>query len=151
VAIAKLCAQLDVPHIINNAYGVQSAQLCAAITSALRKGRVDAIVQSTDKNFMVPVAGAVVAAPSSRPQLAQVGDCFTCICTALYPETTVDIALLVPCCPRLRQGCLCSGHWHTYTAVYAGHHATRDTHSACSALVLVVVVVKSSHLWCSCY
>jgi O-phospho-L-seryl-tRNASec:L-selenocysteinyl-tRNA synthase len=73
VGIAKLCAQLGVPHIINNAYGVQSAQLCAAITSALRKGRVDAIVQSTDKNFMVPVAGAVVAAPRSRPQLVQVG------------------------------------------------------------------------------
>ena len=32
------------------------------ITAAWRKGRVDAVVQSTDKNFMVPVGGAVIAA-----------------------------------------------------------------------------------------
>lgn len=35
----------------------------------MRKGRVDAVVQSTDKNFMVPVGGAIVAAPKSRPAL----------------------------------------------------------------------------------
>lgn len=39
------------------------------LTSAMRKGRVDAIVQSTDKNFMVPVGGALVAAPRARPGL----------------------------------------------------------------------------------
>lgn len=32
-------------------------------------GRVDAIVQSTDKNFMVPVGGAVVAASKQLPDL----------------------------------------------------------------------------------
>ena len=58
-------------HIINNAYGVQSAALCAAVTAAGRRGRLDAFVQSTDKNFMVPVGGAVIAAPSSRPQLVE--------------------------------------------------------------------------------
>lgn len=30
---------------------------------AMAVGRVDAIVQSTDKNFMVPVGGAVVCGP----------------------------------------------------------------------------------------
>jgi len=30
---------------------------------------VDAVVQSTDKNFMVPVGGAVVAAGRRRPGL----------------------------------------------------------------------------------
>jgi len=39
------------------------------VTAAWRKGRVDAVVQSMDKNFMVPVGGAVVAAPKSRPDL----------------------------------------------------------------------------------
>ncbi len=34
------------------------------LSAACRRGRVDAIVQSTDKNFMVPVGGAVVAAPA---------------------------------------------------------------------------------------
>ena len=37
-------------------------RLCREVTSAWRKGRVDAVVQSTDKNFMVPVGGAIVCA-----------------------------------------------------------------------------------------
>lgn len=61
VSIAKLCNKAGIAHVINNAYGVQSAALCKLITSAWRKGRVDAVVQSTDKNFMVPVGGAVIA------------------------------------------------------------------------------------------
>mmetsp|Transcript_38719 Transcript_38719/g.86114 ORF Transcript_38719/g.86114 Transcript_38719/m.86114 type:complete len:580 (+) Transcript_38719:110-1849(+) len=69
VAVARVCEAAGVPHVINNAYGVQSAAICAQITSAWRKGRVDAIVQSTDKNFMVPVGGALVAAPRARPAL----------------------------------------------------------------------------------
>eukprot|EP00775_Hariotina_reticulata_P012426 gene12426-12562_t len=40
--------------------------LTAAVTAACRRGRVDAIVQSTDKNFMVPVGGAVITAPAGR-------------------------------------------------------------------------------------
>ena len=39
------------------------------VTAAWRRGRVDAVVQSTDKNFMVPVGGAVVAAGRRRPGL----------------------------------------------------------------------------------
>lgn len=31
------------------------------IQEAAKKGRVDAFVQSTDKNFLVPVGGAVIA------------------------------------------------------------------------------------------
>ncbi|PNH12955.1 O-phosphoseryl-tRNA(Sec) selenium transferase [Tetrabaena socialis] len=69
VAVARLCAATGLPHVINNAYGVQSRAICASICSAWNKGRVDAVVQSTDKNFMVPVGGAVVAAPASRPDL----------------------------------------------------------------------------------
>ena len=45
VAVARLCAGAGVAHIVNNAYGVQSAALCAEIASAWRKGRVDAVVQ----------------------------------------------------------------------------------------------------------
>lgn len=66
IAVAKLCSKLGVPHIINNAYGVQAASLTSAVTAACRRGRVDAIVQSTDKNFMVPVGGSVVAAPAGK-------------------------------------------------------------------------------------
>ena len=60
VEVAKMCKRHGVAHVINNAYGVQSREINAQITSSWRKGRVDAIVQSTDKNFMVPVGGAVV-------------------------------------------------------------------------------------------
>ena len=71
VDIARLCAELGCGHVINNAYGVQSAALCAAVTAACRRGRVDAFVQSTDKNFMVPVGGAVVAAPKREQSLVR--------------------------------------------------------------------------------
>ncbi|GLC64731.1 hypothetical protein PLESTF_000201300 [Pleodorina starrii] len=72
-AVARLCAAAAVPHLVNNAYGVQSRQTCRALAAAWRPGggggRVDAVVQSTDKNFMVPVGGALVAAPATRPDL----------------------------------------------------------------------------------
>ena len=63
VAIARLCKEQNVPHVINNAYGLQCSKCCHLIEEACRQGRVDAVVQSTDKNFMVPVGGALVASP----------------------------------------------------------------------------------------
>lgn len=67
--IARICAAADVPHAVNNAYGVQSATLCAALSRACRVGRVDGVVQSTDKNFCVPVGGALLWAPRTRGAL----------------------------------------------------------------------------------
>jgi len=63
VEIAKLCQKVDVPHLVNNAYGVSSRNCMNLISEACRQGRVDAYAQSTDKNFLVPVGGAVVAGP----------------------------------------------------------------------------------------
>lgn len=62
--IAKLCRQYDTAHVINNAYGVQCQYITRLIERAMTVGRVDYIVQSTDKNFLVPVGGALVASPS---------------------------------------------------------------------------------------
>ncbi|XP_067003463.1 O-phosphoseryl-tRNA(Sec) selenium transferase [Anabrus simplex] len=59
--VAVLCSRYNIPHIINNAYGLQSSRCMHIIQEAARKGRVDAFVQSTDKNFLVPVGGAVIA------------------------------------------------------------------------------------------
>lgn len=59
--IAKLCQKYKICHLINNAYGLQSSKCTHVINQAFRVGRVDAIVQSTDKNFMVPVGGAIIA------------------------------------------------------------------------------------------
>lgn len=64
--VAVLAAELDVPHVINNAYGLQCSKCTHLIEQGCRRGRVDAFVQSTDKNFLVPVGGAIVAAPNSK-------------------------------------------------------------------------------------
>lgn len=64
VELAALAAQFDIPHLINNAYGLTSSYSVHQIERACRTGRVDLYVQSTDKNFMVPVGGAIVASPS---------------------------------------------------------------------------------------
>jgi hypothetical protein len=50
--------------VINNAYGVHSIMAMTAISKCYRVGRIDAVVQSTDKNFMVPVGGAILVGPS---------------------------------------------------------------------------------------
>jgi O-phospho-L-seryl-tRNASec:L-selenocysteinyl-tRNA synthase len=63
-ALAQLAAALGVGHVVNNAYGVAVGRYAAALCEACARGRVDAVVQSTDKNFMVPVGGALVCAPS---------------------------------------------------------------------------------------
>eukprot|EP01065_Artemidia_motanka_P029654 TRINITY_DN35740_c0_g1_i1.p1 TRINITY_DN35740_c0_g1~~TRINITY_DN35740_c0_g1_i1.p1 ORF type:complete len:532 (+),score=154.54 TRINITY_DN35740_c0_g1_i1:132-1727(+) len=61
LGIARLCKRMGVPHIVNNAYGVQSSRIMRSLNAAMEHGRVDAFVQSTDKNFMVPIGGSVVA------------------------------------------------------------------------------------------
>ncbi|CDW60356.1 O phosphoseryl tRNA(Sec) selenium transferase [Trichuris trichiura] len=65
VQIAQLCSDFGVPHLINNAYGLQSEKICNDIEQASLRGRVDLFVQSCDKNFMVPVGGAIVGAFSA--------------------------------------------------------------------------------------
>lgn len=75
--IAKLCQDFNVGHVINNAYGVQCPIIVKLINRAVAVGRVDAIVQSTDKNFMVPVGGAIVTSPASTGFLKEL--------SALYP------------------------------------------------------------------
>eukprot|EP00435_Cladocopium_sp_Y103_P072248 s968_g39.t1 len=63
--VAVLAKDFNVPHVINNAYGLQCSKCTHLVETGCRRGRVDAFVQSTDKNFMVPVGGAIVAGPSS--------------------------------------------------------------------------------------
>ncbi len=61
--ISKFAKENDLVHIIINAYGVQSPEWMKLIRSAIDAGRVDVIIQSTDKNFLTPVGGAVIASP----------------------------------------------------------------------------------------
>ena len=57
------------PHFVNNAYGVQCAMCMKAIGAASKHGRLDLFIQSTDKNFLVPVGGAVVVSPAKNGAL----------------------------------------------------------------------------------
>jgi O-phospho-L-seryl-tRNASec:L-selenocysteinyl-tRNA synthase len=61
--IAKACSEHDMPLVINNAYGVQSERVMAEIRAAVDAGRVDAVVQSSDKNFLAPVGASIVVTP----------------------------------------------------------------------------------------
>lgn len=65
-AISKFAQKNDLVHIVINAYGVQSLEWMKLIRSAIDAGRVDAIIQSTDKNFLTPVGGALIASPSEE-------------------------------------------------------------------------------------
>ena len=58
--ISKICKEKKISHIINNAYGLQCSKIAFEINQSMKKGRVDAVIQSTDKNFMVPVGGSIV-------------------------------------------------------------------------------------------
>lgn len=70
--VAKLCAEFNVSHVINNAYGLQCSLTSKLINRACTIGRVDAVVCSTDKNFLVPVGGAVVLS-HSEAMIASIG------------------------------------------------------------------------------
>jgi O-phospho-L-seryl-tRNASec:L-selenocysteinyl-tRNA synthase len=80
-AIAKIADEKKVPHIINNAFGVQSREIMKLVRGAVDVGRVDAIIQSTDKNFLTPVGGAIVAS-SNEEFLENVSETFAGRATA---------------------------------------------------------------------
>jgi O-phospho-L-seryl-tRNASec:L-selenocysteinyl-tRNA synthase len=61
--LGELAKERSIPLIINNAYGLQCKKICSQLShiqSNPEKYRFDAVVQSLDKNFMVPVGGAVL-------------------------------------------------------------------------------------------
>ena len=58
--VSQICKDLHIPLVVNNAYGLQCSKCCHLISEALRVGRVDLVVQSTDKNFGVPVGGSIM-------------------------------------------------------------------------------------------
>ncbi|MHA1270725.1 MAG: O-phosphoseryl-tRNA(Sec) selenium transferase [Candidatus Helarchaeota archaeon] len=64
--IAKIAKGHGIYHIINNAYGVQNPYYMKKIQSAIDAGRVDAIIQSSDKNFLTPVGGAIISSPDKK-------------------------------------------------------------------------------------
>ncbi|MFX1400046.1 MAG: O-phosphoseryl-tRNA(Sec) selenium transferase [Promethearchaeota archaeon] len=62
--ISRFAKENGLVHIVINAYGVQSPEWMKLIRSGIDAGRIDAIIQSTDKNFLTPVGGAIIASPN---------------------------------------------------------------------------------------
>eukprot|EP00095_Tigriopus_kingsejongensis_P010687 snap_masked-scaffold261_size233860-processed-gene-1.22 protein:Tk10687 transcript:snap_masked-scaffold261_size233860-processed-gene-1.22-mRNA-1 annotation:"o-phosphoseryl-trna selenium transferase" len=61
-AVARLARTHQIPHLVNNAYGIQSSKCMHLLEESGRIGGPHHVfVQSTDKNFMVPVGGAIIA------------------------------------------------------------------------------------------
>jgi len=65
-AISKFAQDNNLVHIVINAYGVQSPEWMKLIRSGIDAGRIDAVIQSTDKNILTPVGGAIIASPSAE-------------------------------------------------------------------------------------
>ncbi len=63
--ISETCHKNSLFHIVNNAYGIQSKVCLDAINECVLNAgrRIDFVVSSTDKNFMVPVGGSIVFSP----------------------------------------------------------------------------------------
>ncbi|MFX1410462.1 MAG: O-phosphoseryl-tRNA(Sec) selenium transferase [Promethearchaeota archaeon] len=64
--ISKFAKENKLVHIVINAYGAQSPEWMKLIRTAIDAGRVDAVIQSTDKNFLTPVGGAIIASSNKE-------------------------------------------------------------------------------------
>ena len=68
-----MCNTHNIPHLVNGAYFLQSSRSVNILNSALGKNRrVDAVVMSTDKNFMTPVGGALICCPQKNGLVTKV-------------------------------------------------------------------------------
>jgi len=47
-------------HVVNNAYGIWCTKIAHQIKQGIEKGECSVVVQSMDKNFMVPVGGSII-------------------------------------------------------------------------------------------
>eukprot|EP00915_Cephaloidophora_sp_WS-2016_P000861 GHVH01001137.1.p1 GENE.GHVH01001137.1~~GHVH01001137.1.p1 ORF type:complete len:341 (+),score=31.95 GHVH01001137.1:472-1494(+) len=60
VSVSEICKEFGISLVVNNAYGLICSKTTQMIQDACARGRLDYVVQSLDKNFMVPVGGSVV-------------------------------------------------------------------------------------------
>ena len=64
--LSKISESSGIPLVVNNAYGIQCPSIANSIENGILRGKVDFVVQSMDKNFMVPVGGAIVFSPDKE-------------------------------------------------------------------------------------
>lgn len=63
--IAKICKEKNIFHVVNNAYGIYCTKICDLLNQSDKNGKIDLIISSTDKNFMVPIGGSVIYSSNS--------------------------------------------------------------------------------------
>ena len=73
IAISTICKEHEINHVVNSAYGLQCSRISSDIVWASKVGRLDVIVSSTDKNFMVPVGGSIVYSPQKSKSSEGIG------------------------------------------------------------------------------
>ena len=74
VKIAETCRKYEIPLVVNNAYGLQSSKSVNMIETAMNNWKEEnsedplpfLVVQSMDKNFMVPVGGSIILAKNKK-------------------------------------------------------------------------------------
>ena len=67
VQIGRLARKYSIAHVVNAAYGGTSARACNLLNATVEGGgRIDGVVLSLDKNFMVPVGGALIFGPEKE-------------------------------------------------------------------------------------
>uniref|UniRef100_A0A336MY13 O-phosphoseryl-tRNA(Sec) selenium transferase n=1 Tax=Culicoides sonorensis TaxID=179676 RepID=A0A336MY13_CULSO len=92
IELGKLAKEFNIPHIVNNAYGLQSTFITHQIEQTHKSGRIDIFVSSSDKNFMVPVSGCIVAGFESE-KIKEIADTYAGRATST-PALNIFITLL---------------------------------------------------------
>lgn len=60
ISISEISKKYGIFHVVNNAYGIYCTKITDLFNQANKKGNIDIVVSSTDKNFMVPVGGSLI-------------------------------------------------------------------------------------------
>lgn len=66
IEIGKLARKYKTFHLVNNAYGLQCQKTIDMINKASKENLIDLVVQSTDKNFLVPVGGSIIFSKNKK-------------------------------------------------------------------------------------
>jgi O-phospho-L-seryl-tRNASec:L-selenocysteinyl-tRNA synthase len=58
--VSAISQKHEIYHLCNNAYGIYCTKIIDQLNQATKTGRLDIVISSTDKNFMVPVGGSLI-------------------------------------------------------------------------------------------
>eukprot|EP00792_Barthelona_sp_PAP020_P001881 TRINITY_DN1302_c0_g1_i1.p1 TRINITY_DN1302_c0_g1~~TRINITY_DN1302_c0_g1_i1.p1 ORF type:complete len:456 (-),score=119.84 TRINITY_DN1302_c0_g1_i1:54-1421(-) len=91
VEISKICKKFQLSHVVNNSFGFQVPFVMNQLDIAYKLHPLNYVVQSTDKNLMVPVGGSVVF--SDKKGIQNLSKCYPGRASS-YPIVDVFVTLL---------------------------------------------------------